>query len=165
MTFDESLQMSENHEKKLLEYYKQKFPDMSCIMKTASENSQVQRLGVDRIVVLKNGNTIKVDEKIRGKFRKDILLEFVKNDNTNARGWIEEELQCDYILYCFTIDQERGFFLPFHELQNAWIRNKEKWIKKYGVIRGKNQNYNSLNCAVPTRILFHEMQRTQFVFE
>lgn len=113
-----------------------------------------QRKGIDRSVILDNGKTIWVDEKSRYRADTgDIMLEYVSADNKNTPGWVEKPLLCDYIAYAF-IPSRKAYLLPVQQLQYSWQDHKQDWIGKYGTLKAKNKNYNTLNCPVPIDVLF-----------
>src|SRR3990167_1365330 len=94
--------------------YRKAFPNivnhMICTGNTAS-----QRIGIDRIIHLSNGNSLKVDEKKRRREYDDILLEFVSNDIAGAPGWIEKDLAIDYLAYAF-MESKRCYLFPWQML-------------------------------------------------
>ena len=94
---DYSLQAS--HEPFWDAVYEKAFPTMTSLM-TVSDMDK-QRLGIDRVIFLRNGKEILVDEKKREQVWPDILLEYISVDTTGAPGWIEKDLAIDYISYSF----------------------------------------------------------------
>lgn len=117
------------------------------------ENGQLQHLGIDRTVILSSGKAIYIDEKVRRKDYGDILLEYVSNAKTRAKGWVEKPLFCDYIAYAI-LKSGMCYLLPVPQLQKVWVENKQKWLKLYGIKSAPNQYYNTLNCPIPTNVLF-----------
>jgi hypothetical protein len=77
------------------------------------------------------------------------MLEYVSNDQTGTLGWVEKSLMCDYIAYAFILSGN-AYLLPVIQLQAAWLKNKEKWLKDYGTLKADNKSYKTLNCPVPT---------------
>ena len=113
-----------------------------------------QRAGVDRSVILANSKQILVDEKARRiKNTGDIMLEYVSNDRTNAPGWVEKSLKCDYIAYAF-MPSGIAFLLPVNQLQTAWLKNKLIWLQKYRTRAAINNSCKTLNCPVPINELY-----------
>jgi hypothetical protein len=85
--------------------YREAFPSFEGMVAIHRMGSG-QRDGVDRLIALTNGATIKVDEKVRDKDYQDFCLEYwsVKHktdSRQNAPGWIAKDLRCDYIAYAF----------------------------------------------------------------
>ena len=128
--------------------YKKAFPVM---LKTEdmSKDKTAQAKGIDTIIHLPFGGRLYIDEKLRRGNYTDILLEYISNDKTNSRGWVEKELCIDFIAYAFEI-KKTVYFLPFKELQKLWLDNKVNWLEKYKPPKiAKNQYYNTINLAVP----------------
>jgi len=130
--------------------YKKAFSDIESIELVT--NLQMQRKGVDRIIYLKNGHKINIEEKIRRTEYNDILLEYISVDKTNAPGWIEKDLAIDYLAYGF-IQSQRVYLFPWQMLRRTWLHYKNNWLKKYKRIVAKNETYNTLSIAIPTDIL------------
>jgi hypothetical protein len=136
--------------------YRHFFPTMASSV-THGQDGEHQRAGVDRSIILANSKQILIDEKARRIHDTgDIMVEYVSNDRMETLGWAEKPLRCDYIAYAF-VPSKKVYLLPFTQLQNAWHRNKDEWLKKYRTKRAPNKNYNTLNCPVPTSVLFSKM--------
>jgi hypothetical protein len=138
--------------------YNKAFPDNKSITNNR-EDSQTQRLGIDRTIILSSGKAIYIDEKVRRKDYGDILLEYISNDKYKTLGWVEKKLFCDYIAYAI-LDIKICYLLPVPQLQKAWMDNKETWLKIYGSKVAPNKSYNTLNCAIPKEILYKEIGKT-----
>jgi hypothetical protein len=136
--------------------YRHFFPTMASTI-VHGQDGEHQRAGVDRSVILKNSKQVLVDEKARRiKDTGDIMVEYMSNDRMETPGWVEKPLRCDYVAYAF-IPSRKVYLLPFVQLQNAWMRHKEVWLKKYGTKGAQNKGYKTLNCPVPTDVLFSKM--------
>lgn len=148
--FKHDIKFSHDNEKFWDEIYRTLFSDFHYL-----ETVEVRRWqfkGVDRVVYLTGGHAIHVEEKLRRKFYNDILLEYTSNDRTNTLGWIEKQLNVDYLIYAF-LDIRKAFAFPWVLLQSAWFTNKHVWLHRYGTRIAKNRGYNTLSCPVPTDIL------------
>jgi len=134
--------------------YKKAFPELKH-MSSNKGDSQMQRLGIDRTLVLKSGKAIYIDEKNRRPKwdYEDIALEFIDNDNNNTPGWAEKSLFCDYITYTL-LRWNRSYILPVPQLQLAWAVNKENWLNVYGWKPCKNKGYSSRICPIPVNVLY-----------
>lgn len=134
--------------------YNEAFPDNLGIFNNRGDG-ELQRNGIDRTIVLPGGKAIYVDEKVRRvDYKKgDIFIEFVSNDKRNSPGWAEKRLFCDYIAYAI-IPTKVCYLLPVPQMQAVWKRNKDAWIKRYGVARAKNETYTTLGCPVPVGVLY-----------
>lgn len=151
--FKEQLKYSENasHEPFWQAIYKKAFPDMVSNM-VCDGNNQSQRLGIDRVIHLKSGKTLYVDEKKRTKEYRDVLLEYISNDKTGAPGWMEKDLLIDYLAYAF-MPSRRCYLYPWQMLRRVWIHYKNAWIQEYKIPPAKNRYYNTLSVAIPTKVL------------
>lgn len=116
----------------------------------------LQRQGIDRILHLSNGHTLRIDEKKRAQEYPDILLEHTSNLERNTPGWIEKDLQIDYLAYGF-MQSQRCYLFPWHMLQRAWRNFGASWKAKYRRIeattRVGNATYHTISVAVPIDVL------------
>jgi hypothetical protein len=133
-----------------LNIYKRVFPTLERVIDNREDNPE-QRAGVDKIIVLKGGKKVTVDEKIRRVCNTgDIMLEY--QSSPGKAGWVEKPLLCDYIVYIFS-PSGTAHILPVNQLQAAWLKHKAEWINKYRTRSAINEGYNTLSCPVPTHIL------------
>lgn len=113
------------------------------ITNTQLEMGNHQYMGIDRVIVLKDGSIIRVEEKTRWNVRPeedndyganlDICFEYGSRDSKSGKmdkGWIEKELHVDMILIYY-VNVGRAFYYPFKMLQRVWFKNKESWLEKY----------------------------------
>jgi hypothetical protein len=161
--FRKDLAFSENasNESFWQDIYEVAFPSMVCAVACSGDTAS-QRLGIDRLVHLSSGRTLRIDEKVRRVVYEDILIEYLSNDVTGAPGWIEKELQIDYLAYAF-LPTETVYLLPWDLLRRAWRRNKNNWLNKYKTIRAQNPGYVTLSVAVPIRTLRIEVANASMV--
>ena len=145
------------------EFYRKVFLDFQQRI-YHGKNGHHQHAGIDVSVILNNSKQVLIDEKSRWEEYGDILIEFVSSDKGKTPGWAEKELLCDYI--CYVVHPSRRcHLLPAIQLQLAWKKNKEDWIKKYGTIPVRNDGYRTINCPVPTDVLFDQMVKVLTVEE
>ena len=112
-----------------------------------------QRMGIDRVILLSNGQILYIDEKKRRKDRDDILLEYISADTTHAPGWIEKDLAIDYLAYAF-MESQRVYLFPWLMLRRAWGNYKTAWINKYKPpIIAQSRGYQTISVAIPIMIL------------
>ena len=138
-----------------LKIYRKAFPTLESI-EDNREDGPTQRGGIDKTVILKNGKRIGIDEKIRRIANTgDIMLEY--QSSPGSPGWAEKPLLCDYIVYIF-LPSGLAHYLPVIQLQSVWQKNKEVWLNKYSTRSAKNEGYSTLNCPVPTNILYQAIQ-------
>ena len=127
--------------------YRKAFPDFVS-MANCDSDTQLQRLGVDRVVCLGSGRILKIDEKKREKEYQDILLEYISVDTTGALGWMDKPLLIDYLAYAF-MPTKRVYLLGWDLLRRAWLNYKSEWIRQYPRIEAKNATYTTISVAVP----------------
>jgi hypothetical protein len=137
--------------------YHKAFPNMVNAM-LCSGDTKSQRLGIDRMILLASGRTLKIDEKKRRKVYKDILLEYLSVDTTNAPGWIEKDLAIDYLAYAF-MPTQRVYLFPWDMLRRAWRTFGEGWKEKYYNAPAKNNGYTTWSVAVPILVLTRAVNR------
>jgi len=131
--------------------YRRAFPSFNCMSSTIG-NREAQLCGVDRIIVLDNGVTRRVDEKKRSQTYPDILLETVSNDQTGAPGWMNKDLQIDYLAYAF-MDTQRVHFFPWDFLRRAWHHHGKDWEYRFPHKVARNHGYCTISVAVPIPVL------------
>lgn len=126
------------------ETYRKAFPDFAT-MCDHSMNGYWQKQGIDRSVILHSSKQILIDEKVRfrnhltGKVYTDILLEVWSDKERKIPGWIQKPLMCDFIAYAIA-PLGVCYLLPVVQLQQAWVRNGERWIKDYGTKSASNSS-------------------------
>ena len=130
-------------------------------MESNHTNMELQRLGVDRTILLSTGKEILVDEKVRGRSKTgrvytDIALEYISVDTTNAPGWVCKSLIADYIAYLIA-PQGICHLLPVIQLQAAWRKCGEAWKREFGTRYAINPKYKTLFCPVPAKTLWPEI--------
>ena len=168
--FDRSLALS--HEQEAASWwepvYRQAFPGFACMV-SVREDGWAQRGGIDRVITLKSGRTVTVDEKVRAKSYGDILLERWSSRERKTPGWAQKDLACDHIAYAFVPDR-RCYLLPALTLRAAWIRNGRDWISAaetesdgFRTMLAKNEGYTTESVAVPIPALLSAMQDAQVV--
>lgn len=121
-----------------------------------------QRAGIDRLITLRCGRVLAIDEKIRLRDWPDVLLEIWSDEERAKPGWAVKPLAADFVCYCF-VPSRRGFLLPLPILQRAWRDNGEEWTRRYGVRRAQNEGYESVNVPVPLRELSRAMTMAMLV--
>ena len=153
--FYERLEFSQKagHEDFWQAIYKKAFPSME-FAKLCSDKCQGQFLGIDRVIYLKSGKTLFIDEKKREKDYPDILLEYISNNTTNSQGWIEKDLLIDYLAYAF-MPSKRCYVLPWELLRRTWIKHKTRFIEKFPKIEAQNEKYKTISVAIPIETLLN----------
>lgn len=143
------------------EVYRKAFPNFAGMV-CVRNDGWAQRGGIDRVVTLKSGKTITVDEKVRRKDWPDVLLERWSDEARQTPGWVQKNLACDFIAYAWEPSQ-RCLLLPFLTLRRAWLLNGKDWIAKYPEKRANNGSYVTVSVAVPTEVLLAALQDAMLV--
>ena len=141
--------------------YKKAFPNMEWA-KVATANGQGQHLGIDRIIYLKSGKTLYIDEKKRRVKYDDILLEYHSNSTKPVYdGWMNKDLLIDYLAYAF-MPNKKVYLLDWQSLQRAWRNNGVEWFSKarkkqdgFNIVIADNRYYKTYSIAVPIQTLLN----------
>ena len=164
--FQDSMKIGNNSEldKIWQSVYQEFFPTMKDIIKGNKCYCYSQIKGIDKIIYLENGNMITVDEKVRINDHGDIALEYISNDYTNALGWVEKQMFCNYIAYMILFSRE-VHFLDYQKLKIAWEKNKEEWFKLYSykIVKARNEYYYTLSLPIPKKVLSEAMGEIKII--
>jgi hypothetical protein len=140
------------------ECYSAAFPSMQG-MHDHRQDGLHQRQGIDRSVVLRNGQVVWIDEKVRGrnkitgKVYTDIALEEWSDERTKSPGWIIKPLFAHYIAYAI-VPIGTCYLLPVIQLQQAWLENSTDWKLVYRRREAKNNGWTTIFWPVPPNVLF-----------
>lgn len=150
------------------EVYAEAFPGFHSMM-SVRQDGWAQRGGIDRVVQLKSGKTILVDEKVREEEWPDILVERWSNKERRVPGWVQKDLACDFIAYAF-VPSKRCYLLPFQSLRRAWRLEGRNWcdlaqnsMGGFKIVLAKNDSYTTESIAVPTDILMASLRQAMIV--
>lgn len=121
-------------------------------MSSVRADGWAQRGGIDRIVTLKSGKTVLVDEKVRSHAWPDFLLERWSDRDRRRPGWIQKDLACDFIAYAF-VETKVCHLLPYLPLRAAWLRHGREWVRRYPTILANNPGYVTESVAVPIPVV------------
>lgn len=142
--------------------YKKAFPNITNHMRGRVEYCNSQKMGVDRIIYLENGKTITIDEKIRKKVWDDIALEFISNDKYNTAGWMEKDLQIDYLAYAF-LPINTAYLFDWRMLKRTWEHYKNEWKKEYFISKAINEGYTTHSVCVPINVLIKKVSAATII--
>ncbi len=168
--FAHSLALSKEHEDApwWAEIYSRAFPNhLSAV--SVREDGWAQRGGIDRVVTLRSGKTVTIDEKVRTQDWGDIALERWSDQKGKKPGWIQKDLACDFIAYAF-VPSKRCYLFPFLTLRRAWQLHGREWCdlaaKEEGgfrVVLADNGNYVTESIAVPVADLLTAVRAAMVV--
>jgi len=144
--FDERLKWSKNASLEAFwnEVYRKAFPNM-----LKYDLYSGKRRGVHRRIYLPDSKIVYIKETKRKKEYPDIALEYISVSTTGAPGWIEKDLEIDYIAYAF-MDSKRVYLLDWPMLQQTWRLHKDEWKKQHRKVVAENEGYRTISVAVPT---------------
>ncbi len=151
------------------EMYRKAFPNFAAMV-DHREDGPHQRNGIDRSVILSNAKQVLIDEKIRGRNKitgivySDIALEYLSDTDRKTPGWVCKPLLADYIAYAIG-PIGKGYLLPVIQLQSAWKKHGNEWIRDYKRIRSQNDGWLTTSVGVPVDVLFRaigSMLRLEF---
>lgn len=126
-------------------------------MRDVRQDGWAQRAGIDRYVDLRDGTSLKVDEKVRRRDYPDICLEYWSDVDRKVRGWVAKDLSCDYIAYAFE-PTATCYLFPFQTLRRAWRLNRERWVSTYPRVEAKNAGWTTVSVAVPTDVVLDALR-------
>lgn len=161
--FHEQLAYSEeaSEESFWKDIYNEAFPD-HLLCQQVSGDTISQRRGVDRLIYMPNDRVIRIDEKKRKKVYRDVLLEYISVDTTGAPGWMEKDLNIDYIAYAW-MPIQKVYLLDWLHLKRAWRMNKEDWLQEFKTVPAQNNGYVTLSVAIPNSVIMQEVARASII--
>lgn len=174
--FQEQLEYSAelSDESSWVEFYRRLWPDMIAAVRI-DKNSQFQKWGVDRQILLPNGKQFTVDEKKRKRDYGDLLLEewsVCDFDYDQKKvvygkkvGWaLDAEKRCDFVAYAIP-PAGKCYLLPFELTRQTCVVNFTQWKQnpQWYPKPAINKSYTTVSIAVPFSEfklrLFEQMHR------
>lgn len=151
-----------------LTLYRGWFPDF--LSRTVVPDGVGQRKGRDTVVVLTNGENLKVQEKVRRREDTgDVLLEYEHRYPSGyvKPGWIDTDSAFDFLAYVFEPSRV-GYLFPFQSLRAAWRAHRDEWMGRarsketgWRLVPARNAQYVSWSIAVPTMPLYRAVYHAQ----
>ncbi len=143
------------------EVYEQAFPNLAQMICLRSDG-WAQRGGIDRLLVLEDGTTLKVDEKVRSTVYEDFCLEYWSDRKRRIPGWVAKDLTCDFIAYAF-VPNRTCYLLPFQILRRAWRTHGREWVASYKKIEALNEGYVTVSVAVPIGVVLSALSEALII--
>jgi hypothetical protein len=150
------------------EVYSRAFPGYLSAV-SVRDDGWAQRGGIDRVITLKSGKTVTIDEKVRFKDWGDIALERWSDRSRKVPGWMQKDLACDFIAYAF-VPTKTGYLFPFLTLRRAWALHGREWCELaeseqdgFKVILADNGTYVTESIAVPVAALLTAVREAMSV--
>lgn len=146
-----------------INFYRRLWPDLSMAIRIDC-NSQYQKDGIDREILLPNGKRFRIDEKKRKKDYGDVLLEewsvfYGDPDARNKVGWaLDSTKRCDFIAYAIPVAC-KCYLLPFELLRQAFVVNRSGWSRSFGTCDAWNEGYVTRSIPIPWKTLQTELVR------
>ena len=162
--FDRSLALSSEiaEESFWFGLYREMFPNLVSAVAIESKDGWAQRAGIDRRLVMSDGSTKTVEEKVRAKAYPDFCLEYWSDRERKKPGWIAKDLDCDYIAYVF-LPTRQCYLLPFGLLRRAWRENYREWTDTYRRVEAKNRDFTTVSVAVPIPVVLEAIGKATVV--
>jgi len=152
--------LKEGEDELLNNFYFRLFPQLKEIQ--IVQQIDLQKQGIDKILIFQNGKEIWIDEKKRRIAYPDILLEEYSNFDKKIWGWLGRTKKTDYIVYA-VMPSKKVYLLPFLLLQKVWLKNYQNWLNQYGRLFAQNKDYRTSNIPVPTQILLEAIKKEMSV--
>lgn len=167
-SFTKSYQYSETKNGSFDRIYHNYFQNVTGVSKTETiTDKHRQKIGIDKVVYLKSGEQIRVQEKWRQrKFSNDFLIEYCsiyQNGACRSPGWIYT-IDSDYLFAVYELSELVKIY-PVVQLKIAWANNRDHWIQEpqYFKIKAYNEQdgntWVTLSVAVPCPELESEILR------
>ena len=155
--FNRDIKYSNSLTEQLDAYYLRAIPGAVKIVPVT--DIKLQRRGGDKLVYLKDGRVVKIEEKIRRRDWPDFLLE--TQSRNGKPGWLQT-CRADYLAYVFE-PSGTVYLLPVLLLQMAWKMFGAQWVKEFGVKKAQNvtlNGYLSESTPVPRKRLAVDIFRS-----
>lgn len=148
--------------------YTQAFPTLKSMV-SVREDGWAQRGGIDRLLILADGTTVKVDEKVRSRSYPDFCLEYWSDIARRRPGWVSKDLTCDFIAYAF-VPAATCYLLPFQLLRRACRDHKEEWLDLaerradgFRRVDADNGSYVTASLAVPIPVVLDALRDAMII--
>lgn len=106
---------------------KRAFPTTAELIYVSDEKSN--RRGSDWVLEHADGHFTRVQTKAQSPRYDDFVIEYLANDSTNTPGWVNLELNADFIAYAIP-KRRLVYFIPWPMLKEAWKQHGTTWIQK-----------------------------------
>lgn len=168
--FQDSLKASYSDEDEEIwqKVYENYFGDQILSMNSVREDGWAQRAGIDRIIVLKCGRTIRVDEKMRAVDYGDIAIEAFSDYRKKIPGWGHrlKKLAVDFIGYAIR-PAKICYLIPYLPFRKA-IENNRNWYSEKNKIYARNAGhggyfYETESFCITPEELFNAINEAQLI--
>ena len=137
--------------------YREYFPDF--VSSEIVTDLKRQKSGIDRIVHLADGASVKIEEKFREKLYPDFLLETYSIQETLVPGWMVKHLDCDYLAYVF-VPTHVAYVIHYPTLFGVFAQNRPVWEAAHGSVCALNKGYRTRSIPVPIDELIRAVPST-----
>ncbi len=115
------------HTNELDDFYKQQW-DIDSI--EAVTDKERQMLGIDKVLYLKDGTTINIDEKIESiRNTSNIVFEDKTDIERDVSGWLKDGQLTDYVVF-YQVEMKKVYLIPFDLMLKQYKESKDKWMER-----------------------------------
>lgn len=115
------------------------------------EDLALQKHGIDAFIYLKDGMSIRVDEKKDKRERANIFIEEWSDYEREKRGWFYTS-RCDAIVYCIW-PSKRFFWLPLRSMRRAFHAHFDEWHNAYRSWTIQNKSWYAVGIGIPQDVI------------
>lgn len=145
---DLEFSLNSDADEEINKWYHTKFDNLERI--EFVHDLAIQKTGIDKVLHMKDGTAIKIEEKRRRNNYPDILLEIWSDYERRKSGWLFTS-QSDYLVY---IMPKKVYMYDFRLLRNAWRHyGKAEWFTDYRKIVVPNKSWTTVNIPIPVKVL------------
>jgi hypothetical protein len=111
----------------------------------------LQVSGIDKVLTLRSGERLTIEEKIRRSCWPDVLIEAWSNLEWSKPGWVQT-CGADYLSYAVA-PLQIVYLFPVLALKAAWTKRGGEWATAYGFRDCENARYTTRSVPVPYNVV------------
>lgn len=148
------------HTDELNEFYRQHWDVENIEIVTDKER---QKAGIDKILHLKDGSKLNIDEKIESiKATQNIVFEDRTNIASNTAGWLKDGQLTDLVVF-YQVNMRKIYVIPFQLMLQQYKEYRDIWLERNldRVITNKTTNgyYRGRIFIVPKPEVFEYLTK------
>lgn len=144
--------------KQLEAFYQSRFPNIQYLLRT-DDRPQLQANEIDVILILENGETVRIEEKFdRYPETRNFAIELLSDRDRNVPGWAYTS-KSDYISYAFIDKEGRLAYSPYllsTKRLRQWLH--ENRHLQHRPVPVKNKAWITVVALVPIQVLLKELE-------
>lgn len=126
-TFKDRQEYSDEHTKELDDFYKIRW-DIDYIEIVSDKERQLK--GIDKILHLKDGTSIAIDEKIESiKHTENIIFEDKTDIDNDVAGWLKDGQLTDFVVF-YQVNMQKVYVIPFPIMYEQYKAFKDNWMER-----------------------------------